>query len=291
MDRPKTPRSRSRKTPDAAAATEVPDSTAAPSTEAAAPSAAAPEAPLPKPEVPVAEATSPVATIIIPVYNEQGLLETAVVDLIGKLRPLGFPFEVILSENGSKDDTKELAFGLERRFPEVKALVSSEPNYGRALRRGILEARGTYVLCDEIDICDVDFHTRALAILRGGQADMVVGSKAHAGAHDKRPAFRRLGTKVINTLLRVFLDFRGTDTHGLKAFHRERLLGIVNRCIVDRDLFASEFVIRAERADFRVVEIPVEIAEKRPPSINLTRRVPKVLKDLTRLFIAIRIRG
>lgn len=291
MDRPKTPRSRSRKTTVTGAATDVPDTTIAPPTDAAAPSGASPETPAPRADVPAPDVTSPLATIIIPVYNEQGLLETAVVDLIGKLRPLGFPFEIILSENGSKDDTKELAFGLERRFPEVKALVSSEPNYGRALRRGILEARGTYVLCDEIDICDVDFQTRALAILRSGQADMVVGSKAHAGAHDKRPAFRRLGTKVINTLLRVFLDFRGTDTHGLKAFHRERLLGIVNRCIVDRDLFASEFVIRAERADFRVVEIPVEIAEKRPPSINLTRRVPKVLKDLTRLFIAIRIRG
>ncbi len=298
MDRPQTPRSRSRKTSDAAAATGVADS---PTAEAQAPTVGAEQAETPKPETPKlsdenAEAqgagpATPLATIIIPVYNEQGLLETAVVDLIGKLRPLGFPFEVILSENGSKDDTKELAFGLERRFPEVRALVSSEPNYGRALRRGILEARGTFVLCDEIDICDVEFHTRALAILRSGQADMVVGSKAHAGAHDKRPAFRRLGTKVINTLLRVFLDFRGTDTHGLKAFHRERLLGIVNRCIVDRDLFASEFVIRAERADFRVMEIPVEIAEKRPPSINLTRRIPKVLKDLTRLFIAIRIRG
>ena len=54
-------------------------------------------------------------------------------------------------------------------------LHSPEPNYGRALRRGMLEARGTYVLCDEIDICDVDFHKRALAILEADQADMVWG--------------------------------------------------------------------------------------------------------------------
>ncbi len=235
---------------------------------------------------------TPDASIIIPVYNEEGLLETAVVDLIGRLVSAGFTYEIILSENGSKDDTKELAFSLERRFPGVvRALISDEPNYGAALRRGILEARGKFVLCDEIDICDTGFQTRAMAILQGGQADMVVGSKAHADARDKRPAFRRLGTKVINLLLRVFLEFKGTDTHGLKAFNRERLLGIVNRCIVDRDLFASEFVIRAERASFRVVEIPVEIAEKRPPSINLTKRVPKVLKDLARLFVAIRVRG
>jgi glycosyltransferase involved in cell wall biosynthesis len=231
------------------------------------------------------------ATIVIPVYNEEGLLETAVTDLVSRLQSVDFTYEIIITENGSKDNTKEIAFSLERRFPTVRALISDEPNYGRALRRGILDARGTYVLCDEIDICDVGFQTRAMAILRGGQADMVVGSKALSDAHDRRPLFRRTGTKVMNMLLRVLLDFKGTDTHGLKAFHRERLLSVVNRCIVDKDLFASEFVIRAERADFAVMEIPVEITEKRPPSINLVRRVPNVLRNLAKLFVAIRIRG
>ena len=53
---------------------------------------------------------------------------------------------------------------------------------------------------------------------------MVVGSKAMKGASDQRPLFRRAATRVINGMLRVALDFRGTDTHGLKAFHRETLL-------------------------------------------------------------------
>ncbi|MFT5434039.1 MAG: glycosyltransferase involved in cell wall biosynthesis, partial [Myxococcota bacterium] len=193
--------------------------------------------------------------------------------------------------NGSTDDTKELAFKLERKYPQVRVLIGDEPNYGKALRRGMTAAAGKFVLCDEIDICDLGFHQRAMDILRSDQADMVVGSKAHADARDKRPLFRRAGTRVINTLLRIFLDFHGTDTHGLKAFNRERLLGVVGRCIVDKDLFASEFVIRAERANFRILEIPVEIAEKRPPTINLSKRVPGVLKNLVRLVIAIRIRG
>ncbi len=241
--------------------------------------------------MPDSTAHAPDATIVIPVYNEEGLLFAAVVDLIERLRDADFTYEILIAENGSTDDTKEIALGLERKYEGVRAMISDEPNYGRALRRGILEARGTYVLCDEIDICDVDFQTRAMAILRGDQADMVVGSKRHPDARDRRPLFRRFGTSVINFLLRVFLDFQGTDTHGLKAFHRERLLRVVNRCIVDKDLFASEFVIRSERANFRVLEVPVEIVEKRPPSINLTRRVPHVLKNLARLVIAIRIRG
>ncbi len=231
------------------------------------------------------------ATIVIPVYNEEGLLSTAIVDLLDGLSGVDFTYEIIISENGSSDATKEIALGLERKHDAVRALIGDEPNYGKALKRGIIEAHGTYVLCDEIDICDVDFHQRSMAILRNDQADMVVGSKALAEAKDKRPLFRRAGTKVINTLLKVLLDFQGTDTHGLKAFNRERLLGVVTRCIVDKDLFASEFVIRSERACFRIFEIPVEIAEKRPPSINLTKRVPNVLKNLARLVVAIRIKG
>ncbi len=238
-------------------------------------------------------APRPDVSFVIPVYNEEGLLTSAINDLVVSLEEVlpDLSYEILVSENGSSDDTLELAYRLERKYEVVRALHSPEPNYGRALRRGILEARGIWVLCDEIDICDVDFHQRALAILRADQADMVIGSKAHADAHDARPVFRRVATAVLNGMLRVLLDFHGTDTHGLKAFHRERLLPVVSRCIVDKDIFASEFVIRAERKEVRLVEIPVTIHEKRPPSINLTRRVPHVIKSLARLTWAIRIAG
>ena len=174
---------------------------------------------------------------------------------------------------------------------EVRTFSLGEPNYGKALRRGIQEARGTFVVCDEIDLCDVDFYRRALALLEHGDAQMVVGSKSMKGSSDRRPIFRRLATRVINGMLRVALDFRGTDTHGLKAFRRTDLVPIVEQCVVDRDLFASEFVIRAGRAGIEIVEIPLRIAEKRPPAINLVKRVPHVLKGLARLTWVIRFGG
>jgi hypothetical protein len=87
------------------------------------------------------------------------------------------------------------------------------------------------------------------------------------------------------------LGFRGTDTHGLKAFKRAALLPIARACVVEKDVFASEFVIRAYRANLRVREIPVRVLEKRPPSINLMKRVPNVLRSLAKLTWAIRVRG
>ena len=129
------------------------------------------------------------ASFVIPVYNEEAIITTAINDLVVNLTDAlpDLNYEIIITENGSVDDTLELAYALERKYPQVRALHSPEPNYGRALRRGILEARGRLVLCDEIDICDVDFHQRALKILQANQADMVVGSKAHKDARDKRP--------------------------------------------------------------------------------------------------------
>ena len=233
---------------------------------------------------------APDVSIVIPVYNEEGILREAVTELLEAL-PTTLSFEVIVAENGSSDRTVELAEHLAAERPEVRTFSLGEPNYGKALRRGILEARGAIVICEEIDLCDLDFHRRALEHLRHGDCDMVVGSKAMKGASDQRPLVRRAATRVINGMLRIALDFRGTDTHGLKAFHRGTLTPVVEQCVIDKDLFASEFVIRAGRAGLRVIEIPIRLHEKRPPAINLVRRVPHVLRGMAKLTYVIRFGG
>ncbi len=239
----------------------------------------------------MAAAPSPEFSIVIPVYNEEKMVSDAALELSRSLDALGWDYELLLCENGSKDRTGEIVDGLARDNPRIRALHETEPNYGRALKHGILEARGQFVLCDEIDLCDVDFYQRAVPLLKSGEWEMVVGSKVLAGASDERPFVRHAATLVINGMLRVALDFRGTDTHGLKAFRREPLLEVARACVVEKDLFASEFVIRAGRMGRKVTEIPVLVREKRRPSINLVRRVPNVLKNLGRLVWVIRMQN
>ncbi len=235
--------------------------------------------------------STPVLSIVIPIYNEEEILRSSVVELRAGLAQLGHSYELLLAENGSTDNTIALAAGLSEEFPEVESFSADDPNYGKALRQGILRARGQLIICDEIDLGDMDFYARAIELLLSGDADMVVGSKAMPGAHDTRPVFRRVATRVINGMLRIAVDFRGTDTHGLKAFRRDLLIPVVDKCIVDKDIFASELVVRAGRAALNVVEIPVEVCEKRRPAINLFRRVPGVLKNLVQLTYAIRFKG
>jgi glycosyltransferase involved in cell wall biosynthesis len=233
----------------------------------------------------------PVLSIVIPVYNEEGILHSSVIDLISRLDELSWSYEILLAENGSSDRTVAIAEEISRKHPEVSIHSLGEPNYGLALKQGILRAQGEFVVCDEIDLCDTDFYQRALAILEADRADLVVGSKVMEGAEDRRPLMRHTATLVINGMLRMLVGFHGTDTHGLKMFRRERLLATADRCQLSRDLFASEFVIRAERDGKRVTEIPIRIVEKRPPSINLFKRVPKVLRDIARLTYIIRVQG
>ena len=232
---------------------------------------------------------APAVTVVIPVYNEAKIVRGALEELARRLDTLGWDYELLLTENGSRDGTQQIIEALAAAMPRLRALHTAEPNYGKALKRGILEARGEVVICDEIDLCDVDFYQRALPLLSTG-ADLVVGSKAMPGADDARPWLRRFATRVINLLLRLATGFKGTDTHGLKAFKRERLVPVAQACAIDRDLFASEFVIRAARMGREVREIPIRLQEKRPPSVNLFRRVPRVLRGLFKLGWTIRIR-
>lgn len=240
--------------------------------------------------------TLPRISIVIPVYNEEPILHAAVIDLRERLRPFGWAYEIILAENGSRDKTVEVGQELARKFSDpatgrVRIISMGEPNYGKALKQGILLAEGDIVLCDEIDLCDADFHKRAVELLESGSADLIIGSKLLEGASDDRPFFRHAASIAYSTILRVMLGFRGTDTHGLKAFRREILLDVVRACLVDKDVFASEFVIRADRGGIRIREIPVRVMEKRPPTINLYKRVPNVLKNVAKLTYAIRVRG
>src|SRR5687768_4177910 len=80
-------------------------------------------------------ASNPRISIVIPVYNEEPILHSAVIDLVDRLKEMGWSdYELILAENGSRDATVELAEQLAQRFPQVKTFSFGQPNYGGALK-------------------------------------------------------------------------------------------------------------------------------------------------------------
>jgi len=204
------------------------------------------------------------------------------------LRERGDAFELIIVENGSTDGTNGIADSLATSFPEVRVEHRATADYGRALRAGLLTARGDVVVNFDTDFFDLDFLAAAFA--RVGEPNgpaIVVGTKRGEGATDSRAPLRKLATAVFSTVLRVAFGLYVSDTHGIKAMNRASVEPFARACSFGQDLFDTELILRVERAGLRTAEIPVGVEELRPARTSIARRVPRTLLGLVKLRIAL----
>jgi glycosyltransferase involved in cell wall biosynthesis len=232
----------------------------------------------------------PVAiSIVMPAYNEATIVEHSLGTVLEAMRRRGEPFEIVVVENGSTDDTEERAGKVAADEPEVRVVHLLRADYGEALREGLRVAAGEVVVNFDCDYYDVAFVDLALARLRDplSPATIVVGSKRAPGAEDRRGWSRRMVTATFSTMLRVGFGLTVSDTHGMKALRRAPLLPVVARCRFGRDLFDTELILRAERAGLVVAEIPVDVEELRPARTSVARRIPRTLWGLARLRLAL----
>ncbi len=227
----------------------------------------------------------------MPAHNEEGYLEPAVKSVVAGMTGRGRAFEVIVVQNGSFDATREEAARLEAAYSQVTAVDLAEADYGRALREGFLRARGDIVVNFDVDLVDLDFLDRALAMMNGNDAAVVVGSKRNPGSEDRRGPARRLVTTTFSLILRYGFGLRTSDTHGLKALRRAPLEPLARQCRFGQDIFDTELIIRAERAGLVVGEIPVAVSDTRPPRTPIARRIPRTVTGLGRLWMVLRRGG
>lgn len=224
----------------------------------------------------------------MPAFNEADFLRHAVGEVVAGLRSRGADAEVIVVENGSTDETADLARELETEFEEVRALSLPTADYGAALRAGLLDARGDIVVNFDVDYFDLDFLEAAVSRLQTGDGPViVVASKRGAGADDQRAAGRRLITWVFGAVLRYGFGLKVSDTHGMKAMRRAPLLGAVEECRFGTDLFDTELLLRAERAGLGVAEVPVVVRESRPSRTSILGRGVRTIGGLVRLRVAL----
>lgn len=223
-------------------------------------------------------------SIIIPIYNEEPILEQEINNLLQeisyKLPPEYNDLELVLVENGSTDNTLEIAKKLASQFSQIKIAVLDNPGYGKAVKYGISVASTKYVAICNIDFWDINFLKQGLDLIIEDSADIVVASKTLKTSRDKRNFIRRLITKGFNLFLKLYFHYQGSDTHGLKVFDRKKLTSIINECVTERELFDTEFMIRAQYKDLKIKELPITIVEKRKTSHGILKRVRPTIKDL-----------
>jgi glycosyltransferase involved in cell wall biosynthesis len=237
----------------------------------------------------VAAATPPHLSIVIPIYRERSFLEGALTRLVQDLDRYGASSEILLVEQFSDQETVDESRAVVARFPHVRHLLLPEPNFGRAMRHGMLEARGDVIVNFDIDYWDVTFARMCYALMREFDIDLVIGSKNARLSVDNRSRRRRWISRGFRVVLEAVFGLRVSDTHGIKAWRRSpQLLKHIQLCHFDRDIFDTELVIRAERTGFRLIELPVTVAEQRPPRSSVLARVPGAAWNLLRLYWILR---
>ena len=230
-------------------------------------------------------------TVVIPIHNEAGFLAGATSRLLEVVD--GFasrtgcePLDVILVENGSTDGTAAEAARLAATDPRLAVRSLPEPDYGAALRDGMLAATGEWLVAFDIDYFSGEFLDRLVDLV--DRADAVLASKRDPATHDRRSVLRRLGTRVFNLLLRALFGSRMTDTHGMKALRAAMVAEVIGSVVSTRDLFDTELLLRAERAGYRIVEVPAVVEEVRLARSSFLKRVPRTLAGLIRLRLLFR---
>ncbi len=225
-------------------------------------------------------APRPSVTVVIPVHNEADYLPPAIDRLFAELAVVDADVEVVLAENGSTDGTAEVARSLQQAHADLAVLQLPTADYGAAMREGFLAAQTDWVVNFDIDYFSGEFLAAALAT---SDTDIVLASKRAPGSEDRRSWFRRLATWGFNLLLTVLFRSSVSDTHGMKAIRRRVVQDVGPAVISTTDLFDTELVLRAERAGYAIVEVPVVVEEQRESKSRLWRRVPRTLRGLWRI--------
>jgi len=230
-------------------------------------------------------------SIVVPAHNEAAGLEKAIVCFIQSLPNAiaAIIKEIILVENGSTDGTMNICNRLQANYPElIRVYTISRGSYGEAIKKGMMEGLGTHVVILECDFLDSRFLSASVPLFLERQAEFVIGSKRHPQSIDRRPFKRRVLTLLYNLIfLRLLIGYPGSDTHGLKFIEATLAKKLCAMAITTDEVFQTEIVLLAWKLGNRIEEVPVQIQEQRNPSINITRRLPKVLRTLRDLRLSL----
>jgi len=200
-------------------------------------------------------------SIVIPAYNESARLGTTLEKVLAYVRRQGWDAEVIVVNDGSRDNTAEIVRALAEKNPAVR-LVENPGNRGKgySVRNGILNARGDIVAFSDADLSSpIEELPKLLDALAAG-ADIAIGSRwLRAELQTQRQSLhRQIFGRIFNLLLRIILGLQFKDTQcGFKAFTRRAAQTILPLQRIERWGFDPEILFLARKFGFRVDEVAV----------------------------------
>lgn len=205
-------------------------------------------------------------SILVPVYNIEKNIERNINILIEKISPFMTNFEIIISDDGSDDNSKK---AIEKICAENKNIIGvySKENHGKgnALKRACEIANGKYIIfCDgdmEIDPSQLE---NFFEIMNKENADIVIGSKRHKNSVVNYSNTRKIISFVYFMFVKIFFHLPIQDTQtGLKLFKREAIINIFPRILVKAFAYDLEVLVACNSNGKKIVSAPVIVNPNR----------------------------
>ncbi len=227
-------------------------------------------------------------SVVVPAYNEAARLRPTLEAVADWLRRNVKGGEIVVSDDGSTDGTRQIAEAFATGSPVPVRVVGGVRNEGKgaAVRRGVLAARGRYVLYSDADLSTPIEEVEKLyaALARG--ADLAFGSRSIRGARVERrqPLYRMLMGKTFNKIVRLVTGLDVVDSQcGFKLMRREVATALFEQMRLDGFAFDVELIYLARRQGLRIAEVPVRWINDPASKVDPIRHSAEMLRDVLRI--------
>ncbi|MCZ6515771.1 MAG: glycosyltransferase family 2 protein [Acidobacteria bacterium] len=227
-------------------------------------------------------------SVVVPAYNESPRIGPTLEKILAYLRRQSYEAEIVVVDDGSRDRTGELVRALAASHPEIRLLANSvNRGKGAAVRQGVLDSQGKWVLFSDADLSTpIEEVEKLLAAVERDRAVAAVGSRALRreliGVH--QPLLREWSGRFFNVLVRLATGLKIHDTQcGFKLFHR-RATRVAFLLQTSQGFgFDPELLYLVQLHAGRIVEIPVRWDNSPATKVRFLRDSLLMLLDLLRL--------
>ena len=226
----------------------------------------------------------PKYSIVIPAYNEGARIPATLRSVVDCVRTRGWDAEVVVVNDGSRDNTADVVREFARTAPEIR-LLENPKNCGKGytVRHGILQALGEIVMFSDADLSSPMEEAEGLFAAIAQGADIAIGSRWLATSRQthRQPLYRQFFGRCFNLLTRMVMDLPFADTQcGFKAFTRSAAQTVFQLQTIERWGFDPEILFIALKRRYQIREVPVSWAHDARTRISYLRDGLQMLKEL-----------
>jgi len=213
--------------------------------------------------------------IVIPVYNEEKLLEKTILSVHEFMMNQGHDFSIVIANNGSTDQSARIADKLANQFSKVEHKVIQDKGRGNALRECWGEPKSDVMLYMDADLStELSAIPKVIEEILGKESDIVVGSRLMGGSDIERSVFREVLSRAYNLLLRTIFQIPVHDAQcGFKAVNRKVGEKLLKKIENNNWFFDTELLVIGHHENYVIKEIPVRWRERRESKVNIGKTV------------------